>query len=46
MKTCIICKEKYEGYGNNAQPIKDGQCCDECNLTKVILERMKRMKND
>ena len=35
-KTCIICGEEYEGYGNNALPIKEGRCCDNCNVKKVI----------
>lgn len=29
--------------GNNAEPLKDGRCCDVCNTTKVIPERIKRM---
>jgi hypothetical protein len=28
---CSICQDEYEGWGNNAQPINDGQCCDSCN---------------
>ena len=36
--TCSICNEKYEGYGNNAQPINDGMCCDACNQ-EVIYQR-------
>lgn len=44
MKTCCLCKKKYSGYGNNAQPLKTGVCCDSCNSTKVIPERLKRMK--
>lgn len=33
---CMLCKEFYYGYGNNAQPVANGRCCDECNATKVI----------
>lgn len=33
---CSICGKKYDGYGNNAQPINDGRCCDECNRKVVI----------
>ena len=40
---CVICKKPYSGYGNNAWPITTGQCCDECNNTKVIPERLKRV---
>ncbi len=50
---CCICKGEIEkkftpdgklywDSGNNAQPIKDGRCCDICNATKVIPERLKR----
>jgi len=40
MKVCILCKKKYEGYGNNASPLKKGKCCDECNI-KVIQARVR-----
>lgn len=33
---CSICGEEYIGYGNNAQPVNDGRCCDECNRKTVI----------
>ena len=42
---CSICNEKIEGFGNNAQPINDGICCDDCN-TLVIIERIREMSND
>ena len=42
---CSICNEKIEGFGNNAQPINNGRCCNECN-TLVIIERIKEMSND
>ena len=38
-KICSICGQKYEGYGNNAQPVNDGNCCDKCNATIVIPRR-------
>lgn len=40
MKECSICGKKYKGYGNNAQPINDGECCDKCNLTVVVPKRL------
>jgi len=40
---CCLCKEEFEGYGNNAQPLKKGLCCDKCNVD-VIIERMKKEK--
>lgn len=33
---CAICKEVEVGYGNNAQPVADGRCCDDCNDFVVI----------
>ena len=38
---CCLCGGKFEGYGNNPEPLvtTEGQrCCDECN-SKVILYR-------
>jgi hypothetical protein len=40
-KKCVLCKKIFRGYGNNSQPLKDGLCCDDCNLNKVIPERLK-----
>ena len=42
---CSICKKEFKEHGNNAQPINDGVCCDDCN-TLVIIERIKEMSND
>ena len=42
-KVCVICGKEYDGYGNNAQPVKDGKCCDKCNLEVVIPARIKKM---
>lgn len=39
MKICSICKKKFEGYGNNAEPVAKGVCCDKCNLM-VVLKRI------
>lgn len=38
---CCLCGCSYEGYGNNAWPVKDGRCCDVCNATKVIPARIR-----
>ena len=40
---CCICGKKIKGYGNNAYPLKEGTCCDECNYL-VILERIRLMQ--
>ena len=45
MTNCSICKEDFEGYGNNAQPVNDGICCDDCN-TLVITRRLFDMQMD
>ena len=39
-KICCICGEEYTGYGNNAEPYKEGYCCDECNKKFVIPSRL------
>ena len=40
MKICSICGKKYKGWGNNAQPINNGECCDKCNSTVVVPKRL------
>jgi len=43
---CSICKKPipttWYGYseGNNAQPINDGRCCNVCDATVVIPQRL------
>ncbi len=41
---CVLCKQDFEGYGNNAQPLAEGFCCDECDV-KVLKERLRRAGN-
>lgn len=47
---CCICKEEIgveaNGWdrGNNALPVKDGRCCNECNWSVVIFARLKGAK--
>lgn len=41
---CCLCGKEFTGYGNNARPVKDGVCCDECNVKVVIPERLKVLK--
>ncbi len=36
---CVICKKEFKGLGHNAQPLKDGRCCDNCN-SKVLIQRL------
>ena len=39
-KKCVICGKEFEGYGNNAEPVADGTCCDDCNLSIVVPARL------
>ena len=34
---CVLCSKEIIGYGNNAQPLKDGRCCDDCNHIAVVV---------
>ena len=46
MKKCVICKQELKPnaigweHGNNAQPVAEGQCCDECNFNIVLPRRI------
>lgn len=48
---CCLCNQEIEveisGWdeGNNALPLKDGRCCDECNNAKVIPARINNIIN-
>lgn len=37
---CCLCGREIEGYGNNAEPVKDGRCCDDCNDNVVLPVRI------
>lgn len=47
---CSICdkdipvKEGGWDSGNNAQPINDGRCCDDCNMNVVIPARLREYR--
>lgn len=44
MIKCSICgDEMEEEYGNNAQPVNDGECCDRCNQEVVIPARLEEL---
>ena len=41
---CCLCKKKIDvrrtwAAGHNAQPLKEGRCCTNCNNAKVIPAR-------
>lgn len=41
-KKCVLCGELIEDYGNNAEPLAEGLCCNLCNEIKVIPARVKQ----
>lgn len=41
---CCICDKDAGPYGNNALPVKDGKCCNYCNVTIVIPARVKQQQ--
>jgi hypothetical protein len=43
---CILCNKKLKDKGNNALPLADGRCCDECNNEKVIPARIENQKQE
>ena len=43
---CVICGGKFTGWGNNAEPVKSGRCCDLCNSSVVIPMRIAALHND
>ena len=44
MMYCCICSKKISGYGHNAEPLSQGECCDTCNV-KVISARLKHSES-
>ena len=40
---CVLCNYEFMGWGNNAEPLAVGQCCDGCNIF-VVNERMRRLE--
>lgn len=45
-QNCVICGKPIVGYGNNAAPVADGKCCDQCNQNVVIPARLKALQNN
>ena len=43
---CCICGGPLGKYGNNAEPVKSGKCCDDCNIDVVIPARLNASKNN
>src|SRR5262245_39035538 len=36
VQACSICGGAIVGFGNDAWPVKDDHCCDQCNAERVI----------
>lgn len=41
--SCVICGEIIRIYGNNAEPVARGECCNTCNLRIVVPARIKQI---
>lgn len=39
---CSICQKTMKNgeFDNNAHPVNNGRCCEQCNITVVIPARM------
>ena len=45
IKKCCLCRKKLDNkWGNNANPLKNGRCCDNCNTSKVLPARFLLMQ--
>jgi hypothetical protein len=40
---CSICRKPYTGFGNSAEPVKQGYCCDGCNESVLIRTRFAQL---
>ena len=43
---CSICFKAFTEYGNNAQPVNNGRCCNACNDRFVIPARIRLMQQE
>jgi hypothetical protein len=44
---CSICDDVIEDeFGNNAEPINSGRCCDDCNWSLVIPARVGQLDSN
>jgi hypothetical protein len=37
---CVACEKRCHGFGNNAAPVYDGFCCDNCNGSVIVRRRI------
>jgi hypothetical protein len=35
-KQCVFCGCDWGEYGNNAEPVSEGMCCDDCNRNVIL----------
>ena len=45
VQVCSICGGPIVGFGNNAQPVNDGICCDRCNERVVLPALLERIRD-
>jgi hypothetical protein len=45
VQVCSICGGAIVGFGNDAWPVNDGRCCDQCNVERVISARLLRERD-
>ena len=45
MKKCVLCDKEFVGYGNNAQPLAEGLCCDACYVDVINERRHEHIRN-
>jgi len=45
-KVCMLCNKKFTGHGCNPEPLTKGVCCNDCDKTRVIPERIRRIQNN
>ena len=44
---CCLCGKEIIGWGNDPWPVvtdEDARCCDECNLSIVLIARLTNLK--
>ena len=47
IERCCICVKKIQGVGNDPYPVREkGRCCQYCNYTLVLPERIRLSKQD
>lgn len=46
-RKCSLCGNAFTGMGNNPEPLLPyaRRCCNDCNATRVVPERLRRMFN-